>query len=293
MPGLTDKISQSLMNYLAGASTLGFAALPAVWLSLWTVAPADAGTGGTEVSGTGYARVQVAGTLTTNATTASGNNTLHFASVPAWITAGMTIYDVTTPASIGTLTVLSTTSTTVVMSGNAGGAGVGGTDVIAFSAFSAATASSGTEPATTPGGITNNATITFAQATATWGTVIGFGLHDAATAGNLLIFDYLGAFKWLPFTCTSASPGVLTSPAHSFANGDPVVVTAKFGGTLPTTGGSFAGALTVASASTDTFTAGVNTTSTGDGQVRKIVQQSIPANVTASFAPSQLTATAA
>jgi hypothetical protein len=38
-------------------------ALPAVWMALFTTAPtSDAGTGGTEVSGTSYARVQVAGT---------------------------------------------------------------------------------------------------------------------------------------------------------------------------------------------------------------------------------------
>jgi hypothetical protein len=73
---------------------------------------------------------------------------------------------------------------------------------------------------------------------------------------------------------------VLTSTAHGYANSDPVVVTAKDGGTLPTTGGSWSGVLTVAGVTTDTFTAGVNTTGTGDGLVRKIVQQSIPINST-------------
>lgn len=293
MPGLSDRSSQSLNNWLAGA--VAFPALPSVWMGLFTTVPtSDAGTGGVEVTGGSYARTQVAGSLTTNGTTANGNNTLHFASVPAWIVPGMAIYDNTTPAAIpAATTVLSTTGTTVVMSANAAGGGVGGTDSIGFSAFSAAIASSGTEPAVAPGQVQNNATITFPQATASWGTVLGFGLFDAATVGNLLEFDWMGAFPWKPFTATLASPGVLTSPAHGYANGDSVAVTSKFGGTLPTTGGSWAGALTVAGSTTDTFTAGVNTTSTGSGMVRKVTQQAIPINVTASFAQNQLTLTAA
>lgn len=291
MPGMSDFTEQNLMNYLAGS--LAMPALPPIWLSLWTVVPSDAGTGGTEVTGGGYARVQIAGSLVTNATTASGNNTLHFASVPAWIVAGMQIRDATTPASLTGLTVLSTTANTVVMSGNAGGAGVGASDTITFSAFNPATASVGAEPATTPGGLVSNAAVTFPQATLSWGTVLFFGLHDAVTAGNFLGGDYLGNFKWLPFSCSNASPGVLTSPAHGFSNGDPVVVSAKYGGTLPATAGSWAGALTVAGVTTDTFTAGVNTTGTGDGLVRKIVQQPIAANVTASFAAGQLVLTGA
>jgi hypothetical protein len=292
MPGLSDFSSKNLLNYLSGQAA--FPALPSVWCGLFTAAPADDGTGGTEVTGGSYARVQVAGALTTNGTTAAGNAVLHFASIPAWVTAGMTIYDTTATTVIpsGT-TVLSKTATTVTMSANATGAGVGGTDNIVFSAFSAAAASSGAEPATLPASVTNNAIVTFAQATANWGTVIFFGLFDASSAGNFLIGDYLGNFKWLPFSGSNASPSVLTSPAHGFSNSDPVVVTAKFGGTLPPTGGSWAGVLTVANATTDTFTAGVNSTGTGDGSVRKITQQSIPTNVTASFAAGQLIATVA
>jgi hypothetical protein len=292
MPGFSDYTAQAALNWESGQ-----AAMPAIgsrFLALFTTAPNDSGSGGTEVTGGSYARVQVAGSAVTNATTASGNPTLHFASTPAWIVAGMTVTDTTTPSAISAgTTVLSVTGTTVVMSANAAGAGVGGTDTLQFSAFPAATAASGAEPATLPANVTNGAIAAFAAATASWGTVVAFGIYDASTAGNLITFDYLGNYKWLPFTCTSASPGVLTSPAHGYANGDPVVVTQKFGGTLPTTAGSWSGALTVASSSTDTFTAGVNTTSTGDGMVRKIVQQSIPNGVTASFAASSLTLTSA
>lgn len=70
--------------------------------------------------------------LTTNGTTAAGNATLHFASVPSTVVAGMSIWDSTTQGSIPPgVTVLSTTSTTVVMSANAN-LQVGGTDVIQF-----------------------------------------------------------------------------------------------------------------------------------------------------------------
>ena len=71
--------------------------------------------------------------LTTNGTTAAGNNTLHFVAVPASVFDGMTIVDLTTGSAIpaGT-TVQSTTATTVVMSANAAGAGVGIADSIQF-----------------------------------------------------------------------------------------------------------------------------------------------------------------
>jgi hypothetical protein len=80
---------------------------------------------------------------TTNASTSAGNNTLHFASTPSWITAGVQIADVTTPAAIpsGT-TVLSTTGTTAVLSANVAGAGVGNGDVITASATCGTTGAS-------------------------------------------------------------------------------------------------------------------------------------------------------
>lgn len=292
MPGLSDYSAQNLLNHVTGR--VPFPAVASVFLALFTTAPtSNAGTGGTEVStsATAYARVQVAGQLTANASWTTATATLSFASVPSWVVAGMNVYDTTNGFNIGT--VQSTTATTIVLTSNASHASAGAADVVAISAFGAPTASSGTEPSVTPASIVNGAVISFAQATASWGTVTSFGLYDASSAGNYLWGDYLGNFKWLPFSCTSASPGVLTSPAHGFANGDFVVVTAKDGGTLPTTAGSWAGPLTVASATTDTFTAGVNTTSTGDGLVRKITEQSIPNNVTASFSASTFTLVAA
>lgn len=146
---------------------------------------------------------------------------------------------------------------------------------------------------TGPSSATNAAVATFPASTADWGTVIAWGIYDASTSGNLLSWDYLGDYDWKPFSGSNASPCVLTSPAHGYSNGDSVVVTAEFGGTLPATGGSWTGVKTVASAATDTFTAGVNTTGTGNGMVRKITQQAIPAGITPSFAAGAITLVAA
>ena len=295
MPGLSDYMAEAATNLVTGQA--GAPALAARYLALFTTMPtSDAGTGGTEVSGGGYARPQIAGSATTNNTTASGNATLHFASTPAWIVAGMTVTDTTSSSVIpAATTVLSVTGTTVVMSANATGGGVGNGDTINFSAFPAASASTGTEPAVTPVSATNGAVIAFAQASLSWGTVVGFGIYDALTTGNLLALDWLGNYPWQPCTITLASPGVFTAHAHGFSAADPVVYTAKYGGTVPSFSQSnLTGVLAVVSPSTDTFTVtnaatAVNTSSSGNGNVRKIVQQSIPANVTPSFAASSFT----
>lgn len=291
MTGLTNYTADSLLNWLTGQ--VPQPSLPVVYMGLFTAVGTDAGTGFTEVSGGSYARVQVAGSLTTNGTTANGNNTLHFASVPSWLVAGMSIYDTTAPSVVTGLTVLSTTVTTVVMSGNASGAGVGGTDVITFSAFAQG---SGTGPAS----LTNTAVIGFAQATADWTAaqttpVIAWGLFDASSSGNLLVWDYLGNFAWLPATVSAASPGVVTAHAHGYSNADSFVFSTEIGGTAPTfSAGNYTGLKTVAGVTTDTFNVtGVNTSATGNGMVRKVTQQSIPQGVTASFAASTLTAQAA
>lgn len=153
---------------------------------------------------------------------------------------------------------------------------------------------SGTAPST----ITTAAPVTFAQATAAWGTVIAWGLYDAATAGNLLDWDFLGSDPWFPFTATLASPGVLTAPgitagsSPTLANGASVVLTGEYGGTLPS-GLTQYSIYTVAGLSSDTFNVGVNTTTVGNGMVRQITQQVIPINVTASFASGAITLVAA
>lgn len=289
MSGASDYFGKAGLNWMAGA--LAMPALPSVWMALMTAVDTDAGTGGTEVSGGSYARVQVAGTATVNGTTANGNPTLHFAATPAWIVAGMAIYDVTTAASIpAATTVLSTTGTTVTMSANAAGGGVGATDVIAFSAFSAPTSSQ-------PLSMTTGAAIAFATSTVSWGTVIAWELRDAVTTGNLLTWDFLGNYAWLPATVSTASPGVITTKAHGYSAADIVIWSNEYGGTSPSFSQStFAGyvPLAVVSPAADTFTVtnggtAVNTSSTGDGAVRKITQLGIGSGVSPSFSAGTLT----
>lgn len=156
-------------------------------------------------------------------------------------------------------------------------------------------AASGSAPST----IANGSTITFATPSANWGTVIAFGIYDASSAGNLLFWDYLGNFAWQPATISLASPGVFTSHAHGYGVGDSVVFTTEYGGTAPAFSQSnFTGLLTVAHAATDTFdvtnaATAVNTSSTGDGLVRKVASQIVNSGVVASFAAGSLTLSAA
>lgn len=155
--------------------------------------------------------------------------------------------------------------------------------VLAPSDFGAASGSG-------PSLITNSgAALSFVTPTADWGTVVGWGIFDASSAGNMRFSDYLGNHAWKPFTCTLASPGVLTVPAHGYANAQLVVVRGEVGGSLPATGGSWTGLKTVAGVTTDTFTAGVNTTGTGSGMVRRVESQVVSNNVTLTFNTSTLT----
>jgi hypothetical protein len=290
MTGLTNYSADNALNYLTGQ--IAMPALPAVFLALFLAVGTDANTGFTEVStsGTAYARVQVAGTVATNAATATSSPSLGFASVPSWIVAGMAVYDVTTGALVGT--VASTASTTVTLTANAANAVASG-NTLSFSAF-------GNGSGTAPSNVTNGAVISFAQATGTgFGTVIAWGLYDASTAGNLLWWDFLGNYPWLPFEMASGG-NTATVKANGYASNDPIVFTAEYGGTLPTLStGTMTGYTVnyVASPATDTIgvdtTAGpttpVVTTSSGSGMVRKITQQVISANVTATFAASAFT----
>lgn len=96
------------------------------------------------VTGTHSYQIQAANNATTtetnptvtNGSTAAGNATLHFATTPAWVVAGMVVFDLTTPASIAANTIVnSATGTTVVMNANAAGAGVANGDGIIFSSI--------------------------------------------------------------------------------------------------------------------------------------------------------------
>ena len=60
---------------------------------------------------------------------------------------------------------------------------------------------------TSPHQISNAGTITFATPTASWGAVIGIGIYDASTSGNLLY--------WSSITSQTISSGVVASFAAS------------------------------------------------------------------------------
>lgn len=305
MTGLTDYTAFAELNFLAGRAPQP--ALPEVWMALFTVVGTDAGTGFTEPTGDAYARTQVAGQLSAGAAFTTGDNEITLdTTAPAWLLAlgttgsGVNVYDLTVvpPAFVGT--VLSIATDTVTLTGNAAVASDGAADLLAFSAFGDPT---GTAPST----ITNTARVNLPTATGDgWGTAIGWGLYDASTSGELLTWDFLGGFSWLPFESTNVGSGdgpVFTAKANGFSNLDSVVATNEYGGILPSLS---AGTLTgytinyVKNAATDSFTltqtsggSPITSTTTGSGNIRKIKQQIIPDGVAPFFDPSTLVVTGA
>jgi len=145
-------------------------------------------------------------------------------------------------------------------------------------------AATGSAPATKQ----NNATISFTASGSAGLDVVGFGLYTAVTAGTLGFFDWFGNFPWLPGSFSNASPSVVTIPGHGFANADKVVATAELGSIGTIAAGWAAGLLTVAGVTTDTFTAGVNTSNTGSFNMRKVVPQSVVNNMVIQFTSGQL-----
>jgi hypothetical protein len=88
-------------------------------------------------------------------------------------------------------------------------------------------------PAASAGLKQNGTAITFAQATADWGTVVAFGLFDASTSGNLLYWGWLGTDDGDVFTATNAGD-LFTVPGHSVALNDQVRLLDIPGSALPT-----------------------------------------------------------
>lgn len=292
MAGLSDYAAQAAVNWATGAKA--FPAYGPRFLALLTTAfTSDAGTGGTEVSGGAYARVQFAGSVVAAGTISTGSATITMPNVSGypWITAqsngaGMIVWDLTSGLAVGTIS--SWTGTTLTLTGNASNNGSGSTDTLYISAFPAASASVGSEPGvTTPAQSATNSAVSFVQSTASWGTVVATAVYDAVTGGNLIWWDWLGNYKWSPFTCTLASPGVITCNDQTFTNGQFAMVTSKFGGVLPT-GTWLATPMTVAGVSGQTFNLGVNTSAAGDGMVRQVIEQSVPINNIVTMSSGQL-----
>lgn len=276
MTGYTNYTADNFLNWEAGL--VAVPALAARFAGLFTAVGTDAGTGFTEVSGGSYARVQVAGSITTNAATSTSSAVIGTAAsgVPAWVVNGMTVYDTTNGNVIGT--VLSTSGgNSITLNANALHAITSG-DSLAISAFPMG---SGTGPSS----VTSGAAVAFATSTADWtgagaSPVVAWGLFDALTSGNLIRWDYLGGFNWLPATVSAASPGTITAHAHGIGSGGFLVFSTEFGGVAPTfSAGNYTGILTAGGVGTDTITiTGVNTSATGDGMIRQVSEQLIPNN---------------
>lgn len=285
MTGMTNLTADQYLNDITGFAPL-LSTSRSRFLALLTAVGTDAGTGFTEVStsGTAYARQQVAGAVAATASFTTASTTITITTNPGWVIPGMSVYDNTTGSAIGTvLTYVGTTLTLVAASliNSSGSA-----DSIQFSAFSAASSSA-------PGVCTTIAAQTFATATgAGYGTVIAWSLmsdNSAISVTNLLFWDFLGNFNWLPFESTSVNTGagpVVSAKGNGYSNADPVVATSEYGGTLPTlTTGVLTGynVAFVANAATDSLTlvttSGGGTafaaTSTGSGMIRKITQVAI------------------
>ncbi len=113
MGSFSDFLENELLDHVFGNAA--YSAPATLYVSLYTVTPADAG-GGTEATGGSYARVAVT------------NNATNF-------------------------------------------------------------------PAASGGAKANGTAITFPAPTANWGTVVAFGIHDAASAGNLLAWGALTVNK--------------------------------------------------------------------------------------------------
>lgn len=137
------------------------------------------------------------------------------------------------------------------------------------------------------GSIENNGAITFTQATADWGTVIGFGIFDAVSAGNLLYWGYLGNAP-VNFA-TSGSDDLFVAPAHGLANDDDIRLEATPGGTLPS-GVSAGTTYYVVSGTVDTFMAASSQggvpidVGAGSGVAIPLVSRTIQTDDTAEFA---------
>jgi hypothetical protein len=153
-----------------------------------------------------------------------------------------------------------------------------------------------------PASNSNANDLQFPAATADWGDVVAWALFDAASSGNMLVSDYLGAHSWKPFSTTDTGGDTIQAPGHGYSNGDRVVFSAEFGGSLPTgiTGGTI---YYVVGTATDTFQistslggSAVNITAVGSGMVRKVQVKTIQSGDTAKFAggaPGQLVLQAA
>jgi len=144
--------------------------------------------------------------------------------------------------------------------------------------------------------VVNAATITFAQCGATGDTLTHWGVGlSSSGAGTLLAFGSLGpvAGPAVPFTCTSASPGILTAYGYTPVVNDRVSVWNLPGTESLPTGvtegtiyyvGTAPGGNTLTLSTTTSNGSPVNTSSTGSGIIYKCGPLVVSSGITPSFA---------
>ena len=144
--------------------------------------------------------------------------------------------------------------------------------------------------------VTNAAQVTFAQCGASGDTVTHLGVGLASSgAGTLLLSIPIGPGPGYDFSCTLASPGVMTIPGSSFSLNGRICVYADSTGTLPTgfTEGTtyYVGTVTGITVTLST-TAGnanpVNTSSVGSGFAVAQNPLTVSNGVTPTFSAGQL-----
>jgi hypothetical protein len=182
MSGASDYVATLVGRWVTGQRPMP--ALPEVWMALFATLPSDSNIGGTELSGNGYGRAQVGGQLAASAAVDNGE-VLSFASVPAWIAPGMSVFSLSDETSIEsdqTVAAVDTTNNIVTLSAPIDNAIALG-DIISFSVYAEPTGSN-------PTIFTNVGPISFPLTIMPGpGTAYGWGFFDAETGGNLLIAD--------------------------------------------------------------------------------------------------------
>lgn len=138
------------------------------------------------------------------------------------------------------------------------------------------------------GSIANTAVINFPQASGSWGEILGFGVYDASSAGNLVRKAYLTSGSYFTFSCL-ASSDVFTAPGHDLVLNDIVVVLDLSGSVLPT-GTTQGTKYYIINVSGNTFQLSASQggsslaiSADGAGRIVQIVPQTIGASAVASF----------
>ncbi len=157
--------------------------------------------------------------------------------------------------------------------------------------------------APTNGATSNSAALTFTQAGADWGTVIGFGVNDQADtgSGNFLYIGLLGDAP-ADFCADDLTTEFLTAGSHSLVEDDTVRVAETPGGSLPTglsedttyfVSASVENPITQFALSLTEGGAAIDLTEVGSGVFVKLNSRVIQQNDTAEFAAGSLAITEA